>query len=76
MEASPHRPIQMLTTREVQSRLCIGRSTLYDFLDSRSPRHQPDLPKPVRIGGSTRFYEHEIDAYLLRLAEERRAPRR
>lgn len=76
MENAALRSVQMLSIRQVMTRLCIGRSTLYELLDCRSTRYQPSMPKPVRIGRSTRFYEHEINAFLLGLSEEREGSRR
>lgn len=76
MENTERLSVQMLSIRQVLARLSIGRSTLYELLDSRSARYQPSMPKPVRIGRSTRFYEHEINAFLLSLSEEREGSRR
>lgn len=62
----------ILRREEVQRRLGIARSTLYAYLDKRSPQFKPDLPQPVRIGANTGFIEHEIDKYVLGLMQARR----
>jgi len=53
--------LQIISVLETASRLNTARSTLYDWLDEKSPRYKPGLPKPVHLGKSTGFIEHEID---------------
>lgn len=63
--------LQIASVRETAARLNIGRSTLYDWLDEKSPNHKPGLPKPVHIGKSTGFIEHEIDDFIRCLMQAR-----
>lgn len=76
METPPSPDLRHLTVPEVQARLQIGRSTLYAFLDERSPRFKPDFPKPVHVGRSTRFLDHEVTAYMRHLMTNRTSRRR
>lgn len=55
--------IKYLKISEVMDKLGIGKSTLYDWIDPKSPRFKPDFPKRVKMGVSTRFVESEITAY-------------
>lgn len=53
------------------TKLNAGRSTLYSWLDFKSPNYKPGLPKPVHLGKSTGFIEHEIDEYIRGLMQAR-----
>jgi prophage regulatory protein len=59
------------SVRETASRLNIGRSTLYDWLDEKSPNYKPALPKPIHLGKNTGFIEHEIDDFIRGLMQAR-----
>lgn len=72
-----HKPpgITLIRRREVERRLGISRSTIYDKLSPTSPRHDPNFPKPVSLGGCGRsvgFVESEVDAYLEALVQASR----
>lgn len=57
-------PLRIIPVRETAARLNIGRSTLYAWLDKKSPSYKPSLPQPVHLGTSTGFIEHEIDDFI------------
>lgn len=61
MQTEPPKPLRMLRRAEVQARLGIGKSTLYGYLNKRSPSYLPSFPKPLHLGASTVFLEHEVD---------------
>lgn len=43
----------------------IGNSTLYDWLNPKSPRYDPSFPKQVKLGArSVGWMEDEIEAWL------------
>ncbi|WP_397595681.1 helix-turn-helix transcriptional regulator [Silanimonas sp.] len=54
---------RMLSTKAVQERYGIGRSTVYEYTNPNSPHYIPEFPKPAKLGGSTRFFEDELDNY-------------
>ena len=72
MNDRPTTSLRILRRPEVQQRLGIARSTLYAYLDRRSPHFKPDFPRPIRLGATTGFIEHEVDRYVLSLMEARR----
>jgi prophage regulatory protein len=45
-----------------------SRSSVYDILNPRSPRHISDFPRPVRLGNTTRcaigWHQDEILTWL------------
>jgi prophage regulatory protein len=48
--------------------------TIYDKLSSKSPRHDPTFPRPIRLGERARargFIEEEVDAWIERQAAAR-----
>lgn len=62
----------LLSAKEVVLRLKIGRSSLYDRINVRSPRFDKTFPRPINIGpGSVRWISTEIDAWLQGRVEER-----
>jgi prophage regulatory protein len=63
--------LRILRRREVQHRLGIARSTLYAYLDKKSPQYKPNFPRPIRMGVITGFIEQEIDDYVISLMMSR-----
>ncbi|MGH8049293.1 MAG: helix-turn-helix transcriptional regulator [Arenimonas sp.] len=59
--------IQILRAKEVQSRIGIGRSSIYDFLNQKSSRYDGTFPKPIKLGTSAvGWIESEVDGWILR----------
>lgn len=57
----------------------LSRSTIYDWLNPKSPRHDPTMPRPIRIGSRSRsigFVESEVDAWLEQRAAQPRIVKR
>jgi len=44
------RRIQILKIMEVMEILRMGRATIYDRLDKKSPRYDPTFPRPLKLG--------------------------
>jgi prophage regulatory protein len=63
---SKKEPIRILRRRQLEARLGVGRSTVYDWL-----RSDPTFPRPVRIGArAVGWVESEINGWLAaRMAE-------
>lgn len=50
----------------------ISRSCLYDKLNVRSPRHDPQFPKPIKLGPSAvGWLEHELMQWIESRANNR-----
>ncbi|HCI96264.1 AlpA family phage regulatory protein [Providencia rettgeri] len=56
--------IIILRAKSVIKKLSIGKATLYDWLNKKSPRYKPDFPKKVNLGGIVGWIEHEIDLWI------------
>lgn len=61
------RPDRLLRDTEAAAMLGIGRSTFLRWVASC------ELPKPVKMGGCTRWWQSEIEAYVAELSEARDA---
>jgi len=63
--------------RELEARLGLSRSTIYDKLNPRSPRYDATFPKPIRLGPfAVGWLTHEVDEWLTRQVEaSRRLPK-
>ena len=63
--AQEQKPIAMLSLNEVMKKVGLGSSTIYRKMDADA------FPIPVKLGANVRWYEHEIDEYLLNLPRTR-----
>ena len=52
MEAQAQRQIRVLRLRQVQDRIGLSRSTIYDRMNVNSPRYDKTFPKPIKLGCS------------------------
>lgn len=52
-------PSALLDVRDVVRSLRVSRSTVYELL-----RKDPDFPRPIKIGTSTRWLQQDIGAYI------------
>ncbi|EPO9974536.1 TPA: helix-turn-helix transcriptional regulator [Pseudomonas aeruginosa] len=67
----PTSPLKILRIKDVQARIGLARSTIYDRLDIRSPRYDSSFPKPVKIGRSAiGWLEPSINQWIMERTEE------
>ncbi len=45
--------LRILRITEVAKKLSIGKSTIYDWLNPKSPRYDPNFPKPIKLSAKT-----------------------
>ncbi len=65
---------RILRRRDLEARLRLSRSTIYDKLNPKSPRYDETFPKPIRLGeASVGWLSHEVDAWLASRIELSRA---
>ncbi len=58
--------VKVLRLPAVVSKLGIAISTIYDWLNAKSPRHDPAFPKPYPLGKqSVGWLESELDDWVL-----------
>jgi len=57
--------LSILRRRQLQARIGLGRSSIYDKLNPKSKNHDPTFPRMVSLGArSVGWYAHEVDAWL------------
>lgn len=66
--------ILVLRRRDLQARLGLSRSTIYDKISPASPRYDATFPKPIRLGNGSAvgWLAHEVDDWLRTQIEARR----
>ena len=61
--------VKILRMRAVLAKLGVARSTIYDWLNPKSPRYDATFPKQLRLGQqSVGWMEAELDQWLLQRA--------
>lgn len=68
-------PLRIIRRQEVERRIGLSRSAIYDRLDPNSPRHDPSFPSAISYGGASRsvgWLEHEVDAYIAAIVQASR----
>ena len=56
--------IQMLRLHELIKRIGLSRSSIYDRLNPRSKRHDPDFPKPIKLNRASRWLLSEVEEWI------------
>lgn len=58
--------VKILRMRDVMLKTGLGRATIYDWLNPKSPRYDATFPKQRRLGmQSVGWLESEIDQWVL-----------
>ena len=67
----------IIRRKQLEARIGLGRSAIYDRLDPKSPRYDPTFPKPINLGGGKNppigFIESEVNAWLQQQINNSRA---
>ena len=72
MDQKNHYP-SIVRRRQLETRLGLSRSTIYDKINPKSPRYDASFPKPIQLGGAAvGWLVHEVDAWLNRQIEASR----
>lgn len=63
-QASRHSP-RVLRIKQLTHIVGLERSTIYDYLNPRSPRHDPTFPKQIKLGMSAvGWLEAEVNEWI------------
>lgn len=61
---------------QVENRIGLSRSAIYDRLDESSPRHDPSFPRPIKLGTGKNppigFVEAEVNTWIKNQIEKSR----
>ena len=44
------KPVRVIRRKELQEMIGVSRSTIYDWLNPKSPRFDKEFPKPFKLG--------------------------
>lgn len=56
---------RILRLKQLTERIGLGRSTIYDRMDTRSPRYDATFPKPIKLGAAAiGWIESEITTWI------------
>ena len=59
------RALVILRRKQLEERIGIKRSSIYDKLDPKSKNYDPTFPRTVSLGArSVGWYEHEVETWL------------
>ncbi|MES2682688.1 MAG: AlpA family phage regulatory protein [Pseudomonadota bacterium] len=66
MAESIQAAIHILRRSDLEARVRLSRSTIYDRINPSSPRYDVSFPKPIRLGGGAAvgWLSNEVDAWL------------
>jgi prophage regulatory protein len=56
---------RILRLKQLTARIGLGRSTIYDRMDSQSPRYDATFPKPIKLGAAAiGWIDSEITTWI------------
>lgn len=71
MSSSNQYSRRILRIKQVIDRTGLSRSTIYDRINSKSPRYDPSFPKPIKLNanassntGAVGWLESDIEAWI------------
>lgn len=65
MDVKTHTKMRVLRLKQVQDRIGLSRSTIYDRLNVGSPRYDSTFPRPLKIGRSAvGWLEESVDDWI------------
>ena len=67
MNATTQQEDRLVSIRHIANRLSLSIRGVYRLIA------RDEFPRPVKVGGATRFYESDLESYLHRLREGRNA---
>ncbi len=77
MATSSNSQLSILRLSKLTTKIGLGKSAIYDRLDSNSPRYDSTFPKPVKLGAGKNppigFIEAEVDSWISSQIEKSRS---
>ena len=56
---------KIIRIKDVVSMIGVARSTIYDWINSESPRFDSTFPKPIKLGkNSVGWMQHQLIAWI------------
>ena len=68
---------RLIDRTEVEKLCSLGRNAIYERINPKSPRFDPDFPKPIALGSkSVRWVFSEIQDYIRKKIEHSRSEKK
>lgn len=65
--------MRIIRIKELQAKIGLGRSSIYEKLDPKSPRYDASFPLPLALGASAKgWLDKDVDEWLESLARASR----
>lgn len=68
MSAQLQGALRILRRRQLEAKIGLGRTAIYERLNPKSPSYDPDFPKPIKLGIGKNppvgWDESQVDAWL------------
>lgn len=68
--------LSVIRRKQLEARIGLSRSAIYDRLNPKSPSYDPAFPKPIALGGGKNppvgWVSSEVDAWLTSRIEKSR----
>lgn len=60
--------LNIVRRKQLEQRIGLGRSTIYERIDPESKNYDPDFPRPIKLGEGRNppvgWLSHEVDAWI------------
>lgn len=67
---------KILRAKDVAEKMGVSRTTVFNKANGKSRHFDPEFPRPFKVSENcTGWLEHEIEAYIERLASRRIEPK-
>jgi prophage regulatory protein len=71
-----HSPV-IIRRKQLETKIGLRRTAIYDRIDPKSPRYDPSFPKPINLGGGKNppvgWVESEVNNWLISQIEKSRS---
>jgi prophage regulatory protein len=72
----PQSPTRLIRRKQLEEKIGLGRSAIYDRLNKKSPSYDPEFPRPIELGSGKNppiaWDESEVDAWIAKQIERSR----
>lgn len=77
MVSQPQSALRILRRRQLEEKVGLSRSAIYDKINPKTKAYDASFPKPIQLGTGKNppvgWVEAEVDAWLTRQIEQSRA---
>lgn len=71
-----HSPIRLIRRKQLEEKIGLGRTAIYDRMNPKSASHDPEFPRPIELGigknPPVAWNESEVDAWIAKQIQRSR----